>query len=116
MVHAGGLNEYIWQAWAYLESNQNNVGQARKVRAGFLAVRGGIIPRLLFPHSHCIHNHELSIPTWLTMPLSALDSFSLAGFFTSTLSILNCRYIAAVNSTEQSHSMVTTWISTCGKH
>ncbi|DBA72955.1 hypothetical protein WJX79_002845 [Trebouxia sp. C0005] len=27
----GGLNEYIWQAWAYLESKQNNVGQARKL-------------------------------------------------------------------------------------
>lgn len=27
----GGLNEYIWQAWAYLEAKQNNVGQARKL-------------------------------------------------------------------------------------
>ena len=30
---AGGLNEYIWQAWATLEAKQNNVGQARKVCA-----------------------------------------------------------------------------------
>jgi len=42
VVHAGGLNEYIWQAWAYLESNQNNVGQARKVCTGFYAVHAGI--------------------------------------------------------------------------
>lgn len=30
-VVTGGLNEYIWQAWAYLEAKHNNVSQARKV-------------------------------------------------------------------------------------
>lgn len=35
---AGGLNEYIWQAWATLEAKQNNVGQARKVRFSVLHV------------------------------------------------------------------------------
>ena len=27
----GGLNEYVWQAWAHLEAKQGNIGQARKV-------------------------------------------------------------------------------------
>lgn len=35
---AGGLNEYIWQAWATLEAKQNNVGQARKVRPSVMFV------------------------------------------------------------------------------
>lgn len=60
VVRAGGLNEYIWQAWAYLESKQNNVGQARKVCAGFLAYCGGIIPTLLFALSSCFHNQLMS--------------------------------------------------------
>lgn len=31
---AGGLNEYVWQAWAHLEAKLGNVGQARKVLSG----------------------------------------------------------------------------------
>ncbi len=85
-MYAGGLNEYIWQAWAYLESNQNNVGQARKVCAGFLAVCEALSEATVCSFKlHSQSSQELSIPTWLTMPLPALDSFSLAGFFTSTL-------------------------------
>ena len=45
---AGGLNEYIWQAWAYLEGKQNNIGQARKVRFS---------TPYFYAHAVCCHDH-----------------------------------------------------------
>lgn len=30
-VHAGGENEYIWQAWATLEAKQGHIAMARKL-------------------------------------------------------------------------------------
>lgn len=56
---AGGLNEYIWQAWAYLEAKQNNIGQARKVRSSTPYCYAHAV--CCIKGTLCPHGHDVSL-------------------------------------------------------